>query len=346
MNALVDTAYTFNFTNDAHAMDGGGNLGYFPGNQGDYAYALNMAELAFTLKQGEGSVHLSFLGGNVANYFNSFAVTTAVGTDICLYEAYASYHPQDWTFSFGRMATFMGFEVLESNLDWNYSRSLLFTDTLPLFDEGFSVNYTAPNNKVGITGYVLNGWNDAGTGASSNAGKTFGLKFVGDPSPDFKIVLKGMTGPTGIAPFNDDVFAQSIFEGSFICEASDEVSIALDGEFLSQNLKGLQTNEGWGGALYIRYQFQPEWAAALRLEGVKFNGGMMTPYSNVAVANDEGREVTLTLEHHFTKRFLARLEGRYDYALDGGNAFTAPNGPFAGGDPNQITTTASVVFSL
>src|SRR5208337_593129 len=47
MNALVDTAYTFNFTNDAHGMDGSGNLGYFPSNQGDYAYALNMAELAF-----------------------------------------------------------------------------------------------------------------------------------------------------------------------------------------------------------------------------------------------------------------------------------------------------------
>lgn len=108
MNALVDTYYSFNFTNAAHSANGVGNQGYFPSNKGDYSYELNMAELAFTLKQGEGSVHFSVLGGEAANYFNSFAVTTSVGDDIFLYEAYASYHPQDWTFSFGRMATFMG----------------------------------------------------------------------------------------------------------------------------------------------------------------------------------------------------------------------------------------------
>jgi len=351
MNALVDTYYSLNFTNAAHGLDGAGNTGYFPNNQGDYNYNLHMAELAFTLRQGEGSVHLSVLGGNVAKYFNSLAGSPPVGDNIFLYEAYATYHPEDWTFSFGRMASFMGFEVLESNQDWNYSRSLLYTLTLPYLQEGFSINYTAPNNKVAITGYALDGWNDGGTGLSSNAGKTFGLKFEGDPSPDFKIVLNGITGPTGLAPFNDDLFARSVIEGTMICKASDDISIALDGEFISQNPNGLQTFEGWGGALYCRYQFKPDWAAVLRLEGIKIeapspNYIYLGSSSLPVVTNDEGREVTLTLEHHFTKHFLARIEGRYDYALSDGQVFTVGNGPFAGGDPNQITITASVIFSL
>src|ERR1700677_47956 len=77
MSALIDTYYSFNFTNNAHGLNGAGNTGYFPDTQQDDTLNINMFELGFTLKEGEGSAHVSIIGGEVANYFESLAGATS-----------------------------------------------------------------------------------------------------------------------------------------------------------------------------------------------------------------------------------------------------------------------------
>ncbi|HXL72685.1 MAG TPA: outer membrane beta-barrel protein [bacterium] len=353
MSALIDTYYSFNFTNNAHGLNGAGNTGYFPDTQQDDTLNINMFELGFTLKEGEGSAHVSIIGGEVANYFESLAGATSPGDNIVPYEVYVAYHPQDWTFTLGRMEPYLGFEVLETNQNWNYSRSLLFAVTLPSYFPGLSMNYTSPDNFIGLTGYAFNGLNDAIFSVPLSQGKTYGLKLNLNPSADWQWTLMGITGPTSgvnVPPASDDVFAHYIAEVIAQWTASDKISLALDGEFIGQNPSGSQEFYSYGAALYFRCQWAPDWATALRLEGLRINGpSPVLLYSGSAelpmVPNDEGGEITLTLEHNFTRKFLGRLEGRYDYALNGGNTFAPGTGPFAGGDPDQMTVTASVVFS-
>src|SRR5258707_682617 len=52
-----------------------------------------------------------------------------------------------------------GGEVIETKDNWNYSRGLLFAWAIPYYHMGVRVGYS-PNDKVTLTGFVLNGWND------------------------------------------------------------------------------------------------------------------------------------------------------------------------------------------
>ena len=72
---------------------------------------------------------------------------------------------------FGKFVTSAGAEVIESNANWNYSRSLLFAFAIPYYH--FGVRATIPVTKSFSTGVqVVNGWNSIG---NNNGFKTVGI---------------------------------------------------------------------------------------------------------------------------------------------------------------------------
>ena len=74
----------------------------------------------------------------------------------------------------GKFVTPAGAEVIETNQNWNYSRSLLFYDAIPYYHFGARAKYTF-NDKWSITGYATNGWNNVVT---TNTGKTGGFSLA------------------------------------------------------------------------------------------------------------------------------------------------------------------------
>ncbi len=60
---------------------------------------------------------------------------------------------------FGKYVTPAGAEVIETNQNWNYSRSLLFYYAIPYYHFGARAKYTF-NDKWSITGFANNGWNN------------------------------------------------------------------------------------------------------------------------------------------------------------------------------------------
>src|SRR2546428_6400239 len=77
-------------------------------------------------------------------------------------QAYLSYQAdvgKGLQIDFGKFVTALGFEVIKTRDDWNYSRSLLFTNAIPFFHMGVRATYNV-NDKVAVAGYVVNGWNN------------------------------------------------------------------------------------------------------------------------------------------------------------------------------------------
>ena len=363
VGGLIDTYYTYNFTNSSvrnGALNTWGPLGvlgsYF--NTQDETFALGMAELKATATQGDASAHLVLNYGQETN----LGLGSAQGIDVL--QAYVSLAAGQWGFNLGRFATWMGNEVIESNGNWNYSRSELFWATIPLWHQGLSISFN-PDAKIGGTIYIVDGWNNTGVVWGSTAqevGKTYGLQLTLKPDSSLSFILNGIVGPGGALSAQDPADARYVGELIVSLAATDKLSFALDAEYFGQDTDvpvppattgGKLT--GWGVDLYGRYQIASDWAMALRLEElyddngyVGIGGGPAIPPAT-GIASGEVRDVTLTVEHNFTPNLLARLEGRMDMSVYGGtqtSSTTAPFGPYAGLSGTQTTATASAVFSF
>src|SRR5256884_841332 len=77
-------------------------------------------------------------------------------------QAYLSYQAdvgKGLQIDFGKFVTPLGFEVIKTKDDWNYSRSLLFSLAIPFYHMGVRATYNV-NDKIALAGFVVNGWNN------------------------------------------------------------------------------------------------------------------------------------------------------------------------------------------
>jgi hypothetical protein len=91
-----------------------------------------------------------------------------------LEQAYFSYKPAKAggaRLDFGKYVTSAGAEVIETNGNYNYSRSLLFSWAIPYYH--FGIRTSLPVHKNFTAGFqIVNGWNNV---KDNNSGKTIGL---------------------------------------------------------------------------------------------------------------------------------------------------------------------------
>src|SRR5215472_12933110 len=89
-------------------------------------------------------------------------------------QAYVSVKPKSWhgvELDAGEFVTSAGAEVIETNQNYNYSRSLLFAWAIPYSHTGFRLQYPIGSHFTGSF-QVVNGWNNV---EPINSGKTFGF---------------------------------------------------------------------------------------------------------------------------------------------------------------------------
>ena len=122
----------------------------------------------------------------------SHVYTPAADTDYkYIEEAYGSYLHGKAQIDFGKFVTNAGAEVVEAKDNWNYTRSLLFQLTIPVYHAGIRMNYAA-NDKVSFMVGVVNGWNNV---VENNTGKTFMASVTLKPSPKFTFIENYIGGP-------------------------------------------------------------------------------------------------------------------------------------------------------
>ncbi|HYN15488.1 MAG TPA: porin [Terriglobales bacterium] len=281
-----------------------------------------------------------------------------------LKEAYFSYLApvgKGLQINVGKFVTPNGAEVIESNANWNYSRSLLFNYAIPFYHYGIQAQYTF-NPKFSMTGYVVNGWNDVVHDPSTgyfNSGKTGGLTFVWTATKKLTFTENWMGGPG--ATQVDGSHWRNLFDTVIAYNLNSKWSFQLNGDYgrvEGTTLDLANPNKSvdwWGAAGYIKYQFNPKYAFATRYEYYndpnRYTTGcglLLCPPGGTGPFDPNGhgphiQEVTATLERRIATHLITRLEYRHDES----NQAFFPKGkatnPFVNG---QNTMAIGMMFVL
>ncbi len=221
----------------------------------------------------------------------------------------------------GKFVTPIGAEVIESQDNWNYTRSILFGYAIPFYHLG--VRATVPvTEKLSLAGYLVNGWNNA---AELDGSKTFALGATLRPTGSLTWVANYMVGKEA-----EELDTRHLLDTTLTLAATPKLS-------LMGNLDYGQEGDvsWWGVAAYAKLQATPSWAVAARYEYLDdTDGGFMT-------FGTKAQSVTLTSDHTIAGAFKARLEYRTDFADE--DVFEDDAGQAKG---SQTTFTVGVVYSF
>jgi hypothetical protein len=191
--ALVDAYYLYNFTGDPKTEAPLNRQFDTTANN----LALNYAKLGVHADTDAVSFRMDFGGGHAAAIINkgsalsSSAGSTAAPSDTsALYgnaflveQAYAEVRPEAHiAIDAGRFVTSAGGEVIETNRNWLYSRSMLFYG-IPLLHTGLRINAallgTIATPELLLSLQLVNGWNND---PDVNSDKTYGLNLTYTPA--------------------------------------------------------------------------------------------------------------------------------------------------------------------
>jgi hypothetical protein len=207
-------------------------------------------------------------------------------------------HMHGIQFDVGKFVTSAGAEVIETNNDWNYSRSLLFAWAIPYYHLG--VRTTIPITKTFTAGVQLvNGWNNV---KDNNDGKTVGL--VGNFT--WKKVSWFNNYYSGPEKNDTNTGFRQLYDTTVLLNPTDKFSAYLNYDFGTEKYigPGRATWTGFAGA--ARYQLTKRFAIAPRAEIFADRDGFSTGTAQTV------KEVTLTGEMKIRDGLISRLEFRHD----------------------------------
>jgi hypothetical protein len=290
-------------------------------------FSFNMAELILD-KPADASSPDSRLGyhvaagyGQAAKIINGSDAPFSDGSNFFLKEAYLSYLApvgKGLTITVGKFVTNAGDEVIESNANWNYSRSILFYYAIPFFHFGAKASYTF-NPKLSVNASLVNGWNNteishaSGANGFNSSGLTYGGSAIYTPNMKWSLIENYYGGPVIIGANADGTLTNNAWR-----HLSDTVisytmnpkwAFALNGDvgaliLTPKNLKW------WGVAGYAKYTFNPKSNFAVRYEYYDDTDG----YTGVLLgAPGFAQEFTGTYSYNLTSGLLVRGEYRYDF---------------------------------
>jgi len=318
ISGSVDTYYSYNFNRPQDRLNGVGTNNFaFYENQ----FSLSLAELV--IKHDPSPV-----GFRIDLDYGATADLVACGSPSCdpsnpesayknIQQAYVSWaSPIGLNIDMGKFVTHMGLEVIESQDNWNYTRSLLFCCAIPYYHEGIRANY-AINDMFYVNGYVYNGWNNV---VENNNMKTFGAQVGISPIKDLSVILNWI-GPeecssASCAALYDN---KQVYDAIVTYNATEMLSFAFNydyGSLKDQSTANLGTLSYSGWAAYARLH-KGENAVAVRYEMTDDKDNLM--YGGINDANNNGNkinEITVTGEHKIGGNLLTRLEYRYDSSDD------------------------------
>ena len=330
LTGLADIYYGYNANHPA-----GGTVTE-PFSNTDSQFSLNLIELQLD-KVPDKTTPLGFrvaLGfGQAISAVNGNPGDGAASSTQYLKEGYLSYLApigKGLQIDAGKFVTSAGAEVIETNQNWNYSRSLLFYYAIPYYHFGVRAKYTF-NDKWSVTGFAVNGWNNV---IDNNTGKTGGLSIGWNPTKKVSITETYYGGPeqTGSNSawrhLTDTVIA---YNPTAKLSLQANVDYGREEKLIATGLPA-----DWSGiAAYAKYAVNPKVAVAGRYEYFNDHDGFTTGRAQHL------NEFTGTLERRLAGHLLSRLEYRHDASNE--DFFQRGLPTFVKG---QTTVDAGLVFVL
>jgi hypothetical protein len=306
----VDGYYKFDFSETK-----GNSLTSF--TQTHNNFSLGMASVKFEHK-GERVNAVADLGfGPRAKDFayNDNGITQAIK------QLYVSYSPSDWLkFTLGSWATHVGYELLDPQLNRNYSMSYMFTNG-PFSHTGLKAEVSK-----GKHGFMLGVSNatDFRISPDGQINKKFLLaQYSLAPTDKIKIYLNYVGGK------NPDTSITNQFDAVVTAKFSDKFNIGYNGTVNSTRLwdgvKNIESKAWWGSALYLNYD--PKTWFGLTLRGELFSD--KNQFKAFSSASEGGNIFATTLSANFKAGgFIFIPELRVDNASKK-NLFVDKNGAFS-----------------
>jgi hypothetical protein len=372
-DAFVDAYYDFNFNQPK--PQGPAVLPASPNVGGNSFRAFDIAE-GFAVNW--AGVNVSYaadpIGGTIglrmgpgAQIYSAGTPDAAIGLQF-VKQAYATWKPANKvTLDLGKWDQPFGSEVADSQLNMNYTRTVLFWYAQPLWFTGLRFDYAASDN-LDLKLFIANGWNNTW---DNNRSKSFGGQIMFKPVDQAIFYLGYVGGPeqtdatfpgaaTGVAvpvappggggisvpgnvPDANDHWRHLV---DFVADINPTSSLRflLNFDYRAENdVAGTGTHDESvvGGNLVAKYAFTDAFSGALRGEyyhdehGDTLGTGAKTDFI----------DGTLTLMYGIGNHLAFMLDGRFDTATVDG----IPNGVFLKNAneqaTNQFTATLGVIAS-
>ncbi|MBL0304447.1 MAG: porin [Chitinophagaceae bacterium] len=222
------------------------------------AFSLGMASVKFEHKGDKvGAVADLGFGPRAKDFsYTDNGITQAIK------QLYVSYSPADWLkFVAGTWGTHVGYELLDPQLNRNYSMSYMFTNG-PFSHTGLKAEVS-----MGKHGAMLGIANatDFRIPMDGQINKKFLLaQYSYAPTENIKIYLNYVGGQ------NPDTSKVNQFDGVITAKISDKFNIGYNGTINSTRFwdgaKNIESQSWWGSALYLNYDPQPWFGLTLRGE--------------------------------------------------------------------------------
>ena len=309
-------------------------------------FAFNMAELILdkpadaTSAESRLGYHVSAAYGQAAKIVNESDSNFTDYSNFYVKEAYLDYLApigKGLTITVGKFVTPAGAEVIESNANWNYSRSMLFYYAIPYFHFGASAKY-AFNPKIAVTGYLVNGWNNTVivhdyTSLGNSSGLTYGMSLAYTPNAKWSVTENYIAGPVvdqynyTSAPYYPITDWKQLSDTVIGYTPNAKWAFQLNGDYgfgpryYYYDDSDTPTSvspavKWWGVAGYAKYTWTPKTNFAVRYEYYDDTNGYTGLIAEGPDSGDRGfaQEVTGTWSYNLTSALLVRAEYRYDYA--------------------------------
>jgi hypothetical protein len=225
----------------------------------------------------------------------------------------------------GKFVTLLGYEVIESPNNLNFSRGYLFGLAIPLTHTGGLVSYTFTDWFNMTAGMVL-GWDDS---KNVNDPLSYTGQFAFTPLKDFTANLNWIVGPEQVDPrradenvtrdsrryVNDNL--RYVLDFVFAYTGFKNLTLALNIDYgHEQNepfIRGLGTRQDtdatwWGWAAYAAYDWTDKLRTAVRQEFLRDAAGART---GSGLGTDLW-STTATIQYKIWKGLVGRIEYRHD----------------------------------
>ena len=266
------------------------------------------------------------------------------GDDFDFQEAYIQYMPvENLTFQAGRMNTLIGYEVIESPLNPNFSRSFLFGIGEPFTVTGFRASFDF-SDSASLAVSAINSF--TGLQADNNNSKSIEALLSLAPMDNLGVSIFGFWGPEG---GRGQEGADRMQVGGILdVQATDQLELVLEGYYGNQagltDDNGRSYNARWNGvAGYAIYDFNDQWGLHVRAEVFEDPTGYFScfgpdhgmdvdtdgdgegdgaygslgnahlcPFETIDMNDQTLWETTWTLQYKPTPNLITRAEFRYD----------------------------------
>lgn len=320
VNGYIDVTYT-NFSTDTPA---------FQANTTEKnSFNLNAVDLVVSSLPANGFGGMVEMMGGEDVAFNRARGWSS--TDFDLLQAYTQYASGPLAAMAGKFTTLAGAEVAQAPLNVNISRSLLYTNAIPVTHAGLRGTYVAGDTMKFTAGYN-NGWDilkESFTGTPSNCktgttvcadGKTLELGAAFTPSKMFGLNASFYTGEEYSSTSNA-IGDRKLLDLVGTLNLTDKLTFVLNYDKGEQEKATATSGTAkWDGiAAYVNFAFTDKLRGSLRTESFKDKNCFRTTCA-AGASSQTLKETTLTVAYAPVKSYELRAEYRKDKS--NGNAFT------------------------